>query len=231
MKLNSKLFGSAAFLRFTLTTIRTLKQFTNVDNDSKYLWLNNALKHRNKPMFVKKFCKAGIFDFFQLLYSDCELYSCNKVASAFHMIPNNTSFIKYIKLILAIPMAWITTININSQEPSYVFSDFKQTVKQQIAALGSSSKTAYQFLNDKVDVLPVKQQLKWCDVLQLPSDAIDWSITHENNYYATNKTKLRSFQIRLNLRLIVTNVQLYARTFLILLVIIYAHFVVKNWTL
>ena len=46
-------------------------------------------------------------------------------------------------------------------------------------------------------------------MLQLPSDAIDWSTIYKNNYYATNQIKLRSFQIRLNLRSIVTNVQLY----------------------
>ena len=64
-------------------------------------------------------------------------------------------------------------------------------------------------MKNKVKVLPVKQQLKWCDILQLPSDATDWSTIYKNNYYATNKTKLRSFQIRLNVRSIVTNVQLY----------------------
>ena len=31
----------------------------------------------------------------------------------------------------------------------------------------------------------------------------------KNNYYATNETKTQSFQIKLNLRLIVTNVQPY----------------------
>ena len=131
------------------------------------------------------------------------------MASAFDMIPNNTSLIKYIKLISAIPMAWITTINSNSHEPSHAFSDFKQIVKQQIVAPGNSSKIAYKFLRDKVKVLPVKQQPKWCGILQLPSDAIDWSTIRENNCYATNETKLRLFQIRLNLRSIVTNVQLY----------------------
>ena len=209
VKLNSMLVGRVAFLRFTLTTLRTLKHVNNIDNDSKYLWFNKAVKYRNQPMFVEEFCKAGIFDFFQLLNSDFELYSYDKVASAFHMIPTNTSFIKYIKFISAIPMAWITTTNSNSHEPSCTFSDFKQTVKQQITALGSSSKTAYKFLKDQVKVLPVKQQLKWCGILQLPSDAIDWSTIFKNNYYATNATKLRSFQIRLNLRSIVTNIQLH----------------------
>ena len=32
-------------------------------------------------------------------------------------------------------------------------------------------------------------------------------IKYENNYFATNETKLRSFQIKLNLRSIVTDVQ------------------------
>ena len=165
IKLNSMLIGRVAFLRFTLTTLRTLKHFCNIDNDSKYLWFNKAVKYRNQPMFVEEFCKAGIFDFFQLLKSDFELYSYDEVASAFHMTPNNTSFIEYIKLILAIPMAWITTTNSNSHNPPCAFSDFKQTVKEQITTLGSSSKTAYQFLRDKVKILPVKQQLKWCNTV------------------------------------------------------------------
>ena len=59
----------------------------------------------------------------------------------------------------AIPMAWIATTNSNSHQPFYAFSDFKQTVKRQITSLGSSSKTAYKFLRDKVKILPVKQQL------------------------------------------------------------------------
>ena len=82
-------------------------------------------------------------------------------------------------------------------------------MEQHIAALGCSSKTAYEFLRNKANVLSVQQQLNWCDILQLPSDAIDWSTIYENNYYATNETILRSFQIRLNLRSNFTNVQLY----------------------
>ena len=44
IKLNSMLFGRVAFLRFTRTTLRTLKQFTNVDKDSKYIWFKKAVK-------------------------------------------------------------------------------------------------------------------------------------------------------------------------------------------
>ena len=67
VKLNSMLVGRVAFLSFTLTTLRTLKRFTNVDNDSKYLWFNTAVEYRNQLMFVEEFCKAGIFNFFSYL--------------------------------------------------------------------------------------------------------------------------------------------------------------------
>ena len=79
VKLYSMLVGRVAFLRFTLTTLRTLKRFTNVDNDSKYLWFNTAVEYRNQLMFVEEFCKAGIFNFFQLLNSNYKLYSYDEV--------------------------------------------------------------------------------------------------------------------------------------------------------
>ena len=64
------------------------------------------------------------------------------------------------------------------------------------------------YLRSKSRLLPIKQQRKWCDALQILPNNIDWNKIYENNYFATNETKLRSFQIRLNLRSIVTNVQL-----------------------
>jgi len=67
----------------------------------------------------------------------------------------------------------------------------------------------YQFLLQKTKILPIKHQTKWCDVLQLDTSAVNWSKVYENNYFATLETKLRSFQIRLNTRSIVTNIQLH----------------------
>ena len=102
-------------------------------------------------MFVEAFCKAGISDFFQLLNSDCELYLCDEVASAFHMIPNNMSFIKYIKLISAIPMTWIITTNSNSHELSYAFSGFKKNFKSTDCCCG-------QLQQDRIEIF--KRQIE-----------------------------------------------------------------------
>ena len=69
-------------------------------------------------------------------------------------------------------------------------------------------KTAYTFLRKKSKILPIKQQPKWCEILQIPPESINWKKIYENNYFSTIETKLRSFQIRLNLRSLVMNVQL-----------------------
>ena len=64
------------------------------------------------------------------------------------------------------------------------------------------------FLREKSKILPIKQQLKWCIILQIAPDTINWKKVFENNYFSTTEAKLRSFQIRLNLRSLVMNVQL-----------------------
>ena len=65
-----------------------------------------------------------------------------------------------------------------------------------IELLGQSHKTAYIFLTEKLIILPIKQQLKWCKILQIPLDYIDCKKVYENIYFSTIETKLRSFQIR-----------------------------------
>ena len=45
--------------------------------------------------------------------------------------------------------------------------------------------------------------------MQITADSLNWQNIDENNYYATNKNKLRSFQVRLNLRSIVTQLHLH----------------------
>ena len=122
------------------------------------------------------------------------------------MTPNNQSFIKYIKLISALPLEWI-----NNDCPAnglYKFIEFKKKMLSHIELLGQSIKRAYTFLREKSKILPIKQQLKWCDILQTSPESIDWKKVYENNYFSTIETKLRSFQIRLNLRSLVMNVQL-----------------------
>jgi len=54
-----------------------------------------------------------------------------------------------------------------------------------------------------------KQQLRWADEFSLNPNTINWTKIYITNYYCTLETKLRSFQIKVNLRVTVTNVQLH----------------------
>ena len=119
------------------------------------------------------------------------------------MRANNNAVIKYIKLIAAIPTKWIQNLSLTSN-----FDCFKNNVTQIVFTL-TTCKKAYCLLIEKNKILPKKQQNKWCEKLQITADSLNWQNICENKYYATNETKLRSFQIRLNLRSIVTQLQLH----------------------
>ena len=59
------------------------------------------------------------------------------------------------------------------------------------------------------DIFPEKHQHRRANDLLLDFDSINWPIIYRNNYYCTSETKLRSFQIRLNLRATVCSSQLF----------------------
>ena len=88
------------------------------------------------------------------------------------------------------------------------FNEFKEKILTEIELLSNSNRTVCAILREKSKVLPIKQQLKWCESLQTSSNSINWKKIYENDYFSTIETILRSFQIWLNLRSVVTNVQL-----------------------
>ena len=105
------------------------------------------------------------------------------------MKPNNQSFVKYIKLISALPLKWIN--NDYSANGFYKFIEFKKKILSQIELLGQPNKKAYTFLREKSKILPLK--LKPCEVLQLPPDSIDWKKVYEKLFFNyRNKTKILS---------------------------------------
>ena len=88
------------------------------------------------------------------------------------------------------------------------FNELKEKILTQSEVLSKSNRTVYAFLREKSNVFFDEQQLKWCESLQTSSNSTNRRKIYENNYISTIESKLRSFQIRLNLRFVVTNVQL-----------------------
>ena len=91
------------------------------------------------------------------------MYSYDEMAAKFEPNPNNFRFIKYIKLVAAIPLSWLNEKTDRNQNQLYNFSSFKEKLKNQISILGKSNKTAYNFQNKSTtQPAALKQQLKWC---------------------------------------------------------------------
>ena len=97
-------------------------------------------------------------------------------------------------------------------------------VKENCRDKWQSTKKVYTYLMG--DIFPEKHQRRWANDLLLDFDSINWPIIYKNNHYSTLETKLRSFQIKLNLQAIV---QYVTRSYLDLarLKTICAHFAKK----
>ena len=57
-------------------------------------------------------------------------------------------------------------------------------------------------------IFPEKHQPRWAYDFLLDFDSVNWPNIYINNYFCTLETKLQSFQIKLNLRAILSNSQL-----------------------
>ena len=108
--------------------------------------------------------------------------SYDTLSADFGLTPNNYSFIKHVKMTSAIPLAWQDATQSNQH-----FLLFKEKIIQLVALLGKSNKTIYTFFRNENKVLPIKQQQKWCEILQILSSSIDWSKVYSNNDFQPEK--------------------------------------------
>ena len=71
-----------------------------------------------------------------------------------------------------------------------------------------SFKSVYLY-SMKKQLEPIKSQISWWNELNTTNSTIDWKLVYRNNYYCTFEVKLRYFQLKLNNRALVTNLQLH----------------------
>jgi len=92
---------------------------------------------------IDEFFDVGIYDFYQLLKPDGYINTYDETAEVFGLKANNYSFIKFIKLIAALPVSWVEE-KIKSGEQNFL--TFKENNFKQINKFGTSNKKVYQFL-------------------------------------------------------------------------------------
>ena len=72
------MMDNLVFLRFSKSTLKTLKCILdiseNIATGTKFLWLNEFEKYRNKLVFYEEIFEAEIYGFYQLTKSNNEIY-------------------------------------------------------------------------------------------------------------------------------------------------------------
>jgi len=206
MKVTIKFFTNISRLRsihVSLSLFQNLNKI-NCNNNETFLWFNKYVKYKGKPLYYKEFFDAGIVDALQLVDANGNYRSYDDVASTFNLSANNESFIKYIKLMSAIPENW----NLNS----VLLITKKKLLRvfwKKCKFSENLQKSCYNYLFSKFNSTPTKQQVRWNQDLNISINSEEWLDIYKCNYQAAQETKLRLFQIKLNLRGIVTNIALH----------------------
>ena len=143
----------------TRTMLHTIKKFCDGIPSEKSLWLNNKLKYKRSPMYIQEFINACLYDYYQLLHSihsNGTMMTYDALAQKFGVEPNNKNFVEFIKLQFVIPSKWET------QNPSVDSVFTLETLIEKILKFGKSTKSAYEYIFDKIKQYPIKQQQCWC---------------------------------------------------------------------
>ena len=192
------------FLKMGIQAAKTLIPYNTEEN--KFLWLNKNVKYKRNPLIISKFINAGICFHAQLLDGNGNYMRFSDLACKFSINSNSQTNKDYVTLYLAVPETWE-----NRASSTLIYNtnvDFLNIVKQKSLDSWVSTKNVYLHLTGNHEG-PIKHQIRWLNDLSIDSRAINWRTIYCNNYFCTTETKLRSFQIKLDLRAIVTNVQLH----------------------
>ena len=108
LNVTHKLIRKMMPLVTTRTMLHTIKKFCDGIPSDKSLWLNNKLKYKRSPMYIQEFINAGLYDYYQHLYSNGTMITYNALTQKFGIEPNNKNFLEFIKLQFAIPSEWKT---------------------------------------------------------------------------------------------------------------------------
>ena len=170
---------------------------------NKPLWLNKLVRLNKAVLYNEEFVNAGIVDYGHLINLAGEILDYDGVTIKFDIPLNNSFFIEFTILYAALPFCWEDNKNYQLPDNHDHLSAFRSALN-----ITFSTKWVYNCLCEFNMVKPIKQQELWSKDLNIQS-VVDWNEIYKINYLCTIETKLRSFQIKLSLRVVATNIQLF----------------------
>ena len=168
---------------------------------NKPSWLNKLVRLNKAVLYNEEFDNAGIVDYGHLINSAGEILDYDRVTKKFDISPNNSSFIEFTKLYAVYPVCWDD--NKNYQLPDN--HDHLSSFRSALITILRFPQNGLIIVCEFNIVEPIKQQELWSKDLNIQS-VVDWDEIYKTNYSCTVETKLHSFQIKFNLRVVVTNI-------------------------
>ena len=132
------------------------------DDSIKCLSQRHNRAFLGRPLYIKEFSDVGIVDAQQIVDINGNFKSYDEIATEYDLIPNNRSFIEYIKLISVVPHRWQLNSVFDNQR-----NEFIENVLQNLQTYGKSTKSFYDYFFSKIESLPKKQQTRWNEELNL----------------------------------------------------------------
>ena len=165
------------------------------------LWLNNLIKIDNKHIFKKTWVKKGIFFVNDLIDENGNIYSKQTLCEKYNL---PVTFLEYYGLIAAIPMEWKNTVkgcnkleNVSCKNVVYLREHQKVT------------KYFTKLLIERLKPDTISSKTKWDIKLNLALDDDKWVKINNQTFQLSDDTLLRTFQYKINNRILYTNDKLY----------------------
>lgn len=164
----------------------------------QFLWYNSELRKNNKPYISWNLFNAGIHFLHDIVNADYTFKSIVQIKVSYP----NIDILEYFSLIQSIRPTWRRWLkydsNIEMPVPRIQLLDKLSTIVS----------TAYACMNDATFVSDYKC-VKWSNKLNLDISLAQFVKIIKNIWLITNTSKLRSFQYKILMHAIVTNVTLY----------------------
>lgn len=162
------------------------------------IWYNSHIKMAGSFFCDRDMINNGIIQIKDLLNMDDNFMSINQFKNRFP----NLNFMRYVSLLHAIPTQWKKALFNRVQLATYRPPRFMNVVKGEPLV-----RISYKALHTHL-FLPDQKRNKWERILRIEIWPDEFSKNVKKLWLTTNYSKLRSFQYKLFMHAIVTNVQL-----------------------
>ena len=162
------------------------------------IWYNTNIRINKKPIYRKEFSEAGLWRIKDILNKNNEIITFSQAQEKFKI----KDFVYFNGIVAPIPQQWKQILQ--RSEPNEL--EYVNLVEIMEKYMNTAQILYRKIVTNKL-VLRKKMD-KWMDILDTELELEEFTADVNRMYNTTISTKLRSFQYRLMLGALVTNVQL-----------------------